>query len=134
MPSKSITNLSIPQMLAEIRRRRQTLTKLVSRRRKLARQLAAIDQAIARSGGLLKSGSAPASASGRRPRNKLTLADAMRQVMSTSKPLSVSQIAAAVTKAGYKSVSKTFKTIIFQTLGRDKRFKKHARGQYVLRG
>ena len=43
------------------------------------------------------------------------------------------QIADAASKAGYKSVSKTFHTIIYQTLARDKRFKRAGRGQYVLK-
>jgi hypothetical protein len=121
-------------MLAEIKRRRSGLAKLISRRRKLARQLAKLDQQIARVGGVGGGASAGRSGAGRRPRNKITLSGAMVKVMSATKAMSVAQIAAAVRKIGYKSVSKTFNTIIFQTLGRDKQFKKKSRGQYVLRG
>jgi hypothetical protein len=65
---------------------------------------------------------------------KETLADVMAKVMSKTKKMRADEIIAAVNRAGYKSTSKTFRTIVYQTLGRDKRFRRAGRGLYLLRG
>jgi hypothetical protein len=68
----------------------------------------------------------------KRPKNAMTLPEAMRSVMSKELPMGVKDISAAVTAAGYQSNSKTFDTIIYQALKKDKRFVKASRGRYVL--
>ena len=123
--------LSIKQILAEVARRRRFQAGLHRRRAALRKQLKKIDAQLA------AVSEAPhrstRGAARRRARNKMTLPEAMAKVMSSRRALSVPQIARAAKKAGYKSVSKTFHTIIYQTLARDERFKKASRGQYVLR-
>jgi hypothetical protein len=69
---------------------------------------------------------------GKRAKNSMTLPAAMTSVMSVEKTMGVKEIAAAVTAAGYKSNSKTFETIIYQALKKNKGFVKASRGQYVL--
>lgn len=69
---------------------------------------------------------------GKRAKNSMTLPAAMTSVMSVEKAMGVKEIAAAVTAAGYKSNSKTFETIIYQALKKNKGFVKASRGQYVL--
>jgi hypothetical protein len=68
----------------------------------------------------------------RRARNKVSLAGTLVKVLSATKPATVMQAMEAVKQAGYKTKSRTFRTIVNQTLLKDKRFKKAKRGQYVL--
>lgn len=69
---------------------------------------------------------------GRRPKNKMTLVDAMKKVLA-HKTLSVSEVAVAVQKVGYKTTSTTFRTIVNQTLLKNTQvFRKVARGQYTM--
>jgi hypothetical protein len=46
----------------------------------------------------------------------------------------VRELAQAALSAGYKSKSKSFKSIVRQTLYHDKRFKRVARGKFALKG
>lgn len=130
--SRALKKLSIDEMLAEIKRRNSIITKLNRNRSALLDKVAAIEAEIRAKGGEIKSVKA-ARAGGKRPKNAASLPDSMAKVMSKDKPMSVANIEAAVKKAGYTSTSPTFKTIIFQALAKDKRFKKVSRGQYALR-
>lgn len=47
--------------------------------------------------------------------------------------MSVTEMTAAVQKAGYKTTSPNFRTIVNQTLIKSDRFKKVARGQYTAK-
>jgi hypothetical protein len=144
------TTFSIAEMLQVLRRSQSELARLERRRKKLAASLAKTDRAIAllegtpaapaRRGRPARPGRPPATRkkravrAGRRPRNKMTLVQGLLKVLSKDKPQSVPEIVASLGKIGYKSSSKTFRTIIYQTLSRNKQlFRKASRGRYVLR-
>ena len=130
---KVLKKMSINEMLVEIKRRNRLITKLNRKRALLLVKIDEIEEEIRKNGGEIKRAGLHAVGLGKRPRNTQSLPDAMASVMSKDKPMSVAQIEEAVTKSGYRSVSTTFKTIIFQSLAKDKRFKKVARGQYALK-
>ncbi|MCB1069283.1 MAG: hypothetical protein H7A43_06500 [Verrucomicrobia bacterium] len=133
MAKKTISDLSTQEILAEINRRKKSTQKLITKRAKLLQQVAEIDRQIEAAGGDMQ-GIAGVRLGRTRPRNTMTLPDAMLSVMTKDTPMTVSEIAAKVQQAGYQSTSRTFHTIIFQTLAREsKKFKKVARGQYVRR-
>lgn len=135
MPKISKITLTTDALLAEIRRRRNRLPKLRRLAARLESKLAAVRADIASLGGDAKVAVARPKATGRkRPKNKITLAAAIVKVLSKDAPKSVPEIARAVRKAGYRSVSRTFHTIIYQTLAKEKQVKKAARGRYVLKG
>lgn len=70
---------------------------------------------------------------GRRPRNSMTLIEAMAQVL-RGKTMSVSEIADKVQEAGYQTTSSTFRTIVNQTLLKNPgTFEKVSRGQYTAK-
>lgn len=129
---RTLAKLSVDEMLAEIKRRTSLIKQLNRKRAVLLTKLADVEAEIRERGGEVKAVKA-SRAGGKRPKNTESLPDAMAKVMSKEKTMSVAQIEAAVTKAGYRSTSKTFGTIIFQALAKDKRFKKASRGQYALR-
>ena len=128
----SLEKISTKEILAEITRRKKERTTLLREKTALTRRLKAIDAELGAMG-KKKSARRPAKKNQKRARNVMTLPEAMLKVMSEDKAMSVPEIASAASKAGYKSTSKTFHTIIYQTLARDKRFKKTDRGQYVVK-
>ena len=130
---KKLSHISVSDMVAEIRRRSRLIARLNRRRTALLAKLAEVEGQIKSRGGEFKSVNLSRQMAGRRPRNAASLVDTMVQAMSKDKPMSVAQIASAVNAKGYRSVSSTFNTIIFQALARDKRFKKVERGLYSLR-
>ena len=61
----------------------------------------------------------------------MSLVASLQQLL-TGKQMGVNEMTKAVQEAGYKSNSKIFRTIVNQTLAKEKRFKKVGRGQYAL--
>lgn len=132
--NKTLKNLSIDDMLKEIKRRNRLIAKLNRSRATLLAKVAEIDEAIKANGGEIKNmGKTRKAPAGVRQRNQEALPDVIASVLSKETPLNASQIEEAVIAKGYRSSSTAFKTIIFQALAKDKRFKKAARGQYVLK-
>ncbi|MGA1193853.1 MAG: hypothetical protein ACO398_03460 [Kiritimatiellia bacterium] len=131
--NKTLKSLSVDEMLGEIKRRNRLIKKLNDKRAALLHKVAQVEEEIRNCGGEIKKSGLTIGGITRRPRNEMSLPDAMAQVMSKDKSMSVADIEEAVTKIGYKSTSSTFKTIIFQALAKDKRFKKASRGQYLLK-
>lgn len=147
MPRTKI-NLSVNDLLAELRRRQKNLPRLRKLAARLEKKLASVREEIAALGGQVfsavstgklvqKSGpkSAAKQAGGRkRPRNKMNLADALVSVLEKDKPKSVKTLIADVKAAGYKTTSANFDTIVYQTLSRQKnRIVKVGRGLYKLK-
>ena len=131
--TETLSGVTINDMMAEIRRRNRAISRLHRRRKALAGQLKKIDAEIAQLGGanLALRGLGEGR---KRFKNKLTLADAIAKVLNKEKPIRVADIMAGVERVGYRSASKTFRTIIFQTLAKDKRVKQAGRGLYMLKG
>ncbi|MEM1423478.1 MAG: hypothetical protein AAGH64_05685 [Planctomycetota bacterium] len=129
MPAAELNEKSIAELKNEIKRRERQLTTLHRRREKLVSQLAEIDEQIAELGGTA-SGASPIGGGRKRYRNDSNLADALVDLLKTQ-TLSVTAAAIEVQKAGYKTTSPNFRTIVNQTLLRDKRFKRVGRGLYT---
>lgn len=137
--------MSVEELLAALKKHQSRLPKLQRQESKILKQLAKVQEEISLLGG---AGVAAAKkvragrkaklgrpvASRKRAKNVLKLADAIVGILSKDTALSVPQIADAVRANGYTSKSKTFQTIIYQTLARDKRVKRVSRGQYQLKG
>ena len=72
-------------------------------------------------------------AGGKRPRNKLNLVDSLAKLLK-NRTMSVTDMSEAVQKAGYKTSSPNFRTIVNQTLiNNPKIFSRVARGQYTAK-
>lgn len=147
MPRAKIS-LSIDELLAELTRRQSKLPRLQKKAAKLQKQLAAVTAEIEALGGAVvarakpgrkpgpqpKAGKPAAKKAAKRPRNKMNLSVALLNVLSKSEPMSVKAIIEAIKKAGYKTSSKNFATIVYQTLAREKkRVEKVGRGIYKLK-
>jgi hypothetical protein len=138
---------SLADLHAEIERRQSAVAALSSQREQLLRELAEVEKRLQSEGvavgarkrgpgrprgsGLLKP--ARRSTTRRRPKNKMTLVDALHKVLSGT-TMSVTDVAEAVQKAGYRTTSPNFRTIVNQALiSNADRFKNVARGKYTAK-
>ena len=127
----ALKNMSVAELQREISRRQRSVVTLQRRRAKLARQLASLDAQIASSGGSARGGWSRAAGVGRtRAKNESSLLDALAKLLK-GRTMSVTEAAEAVQRAGYKTVSPNFRTIVNQTLLKKKFFKRVGRGQYT---
>lgn len=141
-PSRASTvlaSLTTAQLLDEIDRRDGEVTELAARRGQLVAEVEALDAEIEALTGRSSPGGSkrrrrPA-APRRRPKNKTGLVEALHKVL-RGRTMSVTEVATAVQKAGYKTSSDNFRVIVNQALINSKNkklFKKVARGQYTAK-
>lgn len=122
-----LTSVTTDALERELARRQQEVTRLERRRDRLAVQLDEVEGRLAKLGGL---GGVSIGGVRKRPRNEANLADSLAKVLK-NKTMSVTEAADAVQGAGYRTSAANFRTIVNQTLIKDKRFKKVSRGQYT---
>jgi hypothetical protein len=124
----SLASLSVAALHAELRRRQKSVKPLQRRKEALLAKIAKIDAEIAALGGTTTKASAGTRV---RPQNSMSLVEALAAALK-NKTLGVSETVDAVQKAGYKSNAANFKTIVNQTLIKNRSmFKKVGRGQYT---
>lgn len=127
MAAIDLQSRSTEELKSEIRKRERQLNSLLKRRDKLTQQLEEVNAEILEMGGA--AGVLP-DAGRKRHKNDANLADALAKLLA-KKTMSVTKAAEQVQEAGYKTTSPNFRTIVNQTLLRDKRFKRVSRGQYT---
>ena len=129
MPTSTLsTGLSLNALERLVRKRRREVASLTKKRAKVERKLRALDERIR-----LASGSG-ATSGGTRPRNELTLIDAIEGTFKGgTKPLTVGEIMERVLAAGYRSTSANFRGIVNQALINGKQFQSPSRGLYGLK-
>lgn len=135
--SGGLGTISTAELRAELRRRERQMDKLVTKRDRLLADAADLDREIAeiaQSIGVVapgrRGGRAVIEPGRKRPRNSMTLEEALKGVLN-GKTMGVSEVAEAVQAAGYQTSAENFRTIVNQTLIRSKKFKKVSRGQYT---
>lgn len=119
--------MSSADLMAEIRRRQKAVVRLERKRSRLEQRLAAIDNELRRHGHTVG-----AVVGRRRPHNKMSLIEALSRVL-TDKSMSVTEVAEAVQRAGYRTSAQNFRTIVNQALINSGRFKRVARGHYTAK-
>lgn len=123
--------ISIRALHGELKRRERQLRTLQRRREKLVAKLTALDSHIGDAGGFIaRANSLAGIGPRRRPHNEMNLVDSLARTLK-GKTMSVMEAADAVQKAGYKTTSATFRTIVNQTLIKSDKFKKIGRGRYT---
>ncbi|MGD9690166.1 MAG: hypothetical protein AB7K52_10985 [Phycisphaerales bacterium] len=126
--AKGLQSLSITDLEREIARRRSGVSSLLKRRKALERRLAALDAKIHAAGG--SAGGAVRGRRGPRPKNSANLVDSLRKLLN-GKTLSVTDAADAVRRAGYRTNSPNFRTMVNAALLKKKFFKRTGRGMYT---
>lgn len=131
MAKRVLSALSDAELQRELRRRQRgsdrTVARLSKKRDRLLSRVSAIDAELAKYGK-----SAGRGGIRKRPKNKMNLSDTLLKVLASA-TMSVTEVAEAVQKAGYVTTSPSFRTIVNQTLIKDKRFKRVGRGQYTAK-
>lgn len=120
-------SMTTGELERELARRQSLARRLERRRAQLMQQLEEVEKELGVLGGL---GGISIGGVRKRPKNDMNLAEALAKVLK-SKTMSVTEVTEAVQKAGYRTSAANFRTIVNQTLIKDKRFKKVARGQYT---
>ena len=142
-PLEALSRASLAQLELELKRRQRIATQLERKRSQLLDQVAAVEAELRAIGHLEAPDSTPRTvrrSSGKvvtrraaRGGNSRTLLDHLEDVM-TGQILSVSEAADAVIANGYITTSKTFRTIVNQTLLANESFTKVERGRYTKPG
>lgn len=132
-----LASLSSRELEAELRRRERGIEALRRRHERLLETLADLEEQIRSEGGEIgavsRGGRQPrAGGRRRRPQNESNLIDALAAVLKGA-TMSVTEVAQAVQRAGYKTTSENFRTIVNQALIKSDKFKKVARGQYTAK-
>jgi hypothetical protein len=114
--------------------RTKEIDKLNKKKQKLQKEIAEVEAQISRFGGS-SSKSRAGRPRGTRARNAKPLADVIAEVLGkNSKAMKVSEIAEAVLATGYNTNSPNFRSIVNQTLIKDrKRFDQAERSYYQLK-
>jgi len=126
--SGGLSTVSFGDLRRELSRRQRRVGGLERRRDRLMSKVRALESEIADLGGSIGGGLHLGVR--RRPRNEMNLVEALHRVL-TDKVMSVTDVAEAVQKAGYKTTSPSFRTIVNQTLINSGKFKRVDRGQYT---
>ena len=135
MARRTLTKARTSDLQAELKRRQQRLPALKRRQANLTAELVELGEQIkALGGGVSAARKKRAAPARRRPKNKMSLADALAKALKKDKPMTVGEAIAGVKKLGYRSSSTNFRMIVNQTLVKDKRFNRRGRGKYALTG
>jgi hypothetical protein len=129
--ASSLSGVSVADLQAELRRRSRRVGTLQRRRDRVARKLAALDAELAALGATMVGAGGGALLGRKRPKNDMNLVEALAKVLK-GKTMSVTDVSEAVQKSGYKTSAANFRTIVNQTLIKNRSvFKKISRGQYT---
>lgn len=131
--SGGLASLSVRALHSELRKRETRLAALHRRRRSILGGLTRVESKIQALGGELDVAGAVSARKGRtRARNDASLGSYLLKVLQ-GKTLSVSDAMAAVQRAGYRTTSRHFRTMVTIALGKTKGIKRVARGQYTAK-
>jgi hypothetical protein len=136
--SRGLSGISLDVLNAELRRRQRTVRTLQRRHANVLAKAARLEQQIRELGGEPGGGARRGpgrprgSGTGRRPRNEKNLVEALAGILN-GKTMSVTEVADAVQRAGYRTSAANFRTIVNQTLIKSDRFKRVGRGQYTAK-
>jgi hypothetical protein len=141
--SGRLAKVTVMELQAELQRRRGQLASLLPARDTIADDLARVEAEVEALGGTLdgtvgggpgrRARRGPRGGGGRRrPHNALTLVDALKKLLA-GRTMRVTEITPAVQKAGYRTASKTFPSIVRQSLVNSGKFKRVSRGQYTAK-
>jgi len=148
----SLKSMSVAELRRELERREKGGEKLRKQHAKLAKRLAALDAELADLGVAVPSrrGRKPGRMPGRRgpgrpkgsknkrgakrPKNSMSLLEAIVSGVRVGSTVSPAQAAAAAKAKGYKSSSPNFGMMVANQLAKAPQFKRVGRGQYLHKG
>ena len=136
MPKVNLARVTLDRLQREIQRRREELPKLIAQRDELNRRIAELEGLAAPKRPAKKATRAVARKRRvkRRPRKgKLTLNDALAQVLEGKEGVSIAEATEGILALGYQTRSKNPKHLVRQTLYHGDRFTRVGRGLFALK-
>ena len=131
--ANGISIAQLEQMLAgrksELGQKQKEHSRLLARLQQLEAEIRQLGGNAGRRG----RGASGGGGGGTRARNEKNLIETLEDVLKPGKPMKVGDIAEAAQKSGYRSNSANFRSIVNQTLIKDKRFTSAGRGVYQLK-
>lgn len=128
---RATTEITIGELERMLATRKKRLAELMRKRAPIQSRLDRIDAQIAQINGNASRGAA--ATGGNRSRNAMSLVATITQVLKKSrKPMSVGDILEEVLRTGYRSSSGSFRSLLNQTLVKEKQFASAGRGIYKL--
>ncbi|HZM00587.1 MAG TPA: hypothetical protein VFD43_10085 [Planctomycetota bacterium] len=137
-PAGRLAAVSTELLRRELERRQRGVAALFERRDSLRQEIARLDAAIAeladetprRERGRRDGGRKAARLALPRPRNTLSLSDAIAAEVEAGQTVSPTDAARRVLASGYRTTARKFTMVVANALSKDKRFKRLARGKY----
>ncbi len=136
---RGLASVSTESLQAELRRRQSGVRLLERARDRMMAKLSHLESRIADYGGAVMAAvGRRGRAAGRRvgsrprPRNELNLTESLARVL-RGRTMSVTEVSGAVQRAGYRTTSPNFRTIVNQALINSDKFRKVSRGKYTAR-
>lgn len=133
---RGLAKVSTEMLAEELRRRRRNLGPLTRLLTAARERVVELEEQVASLGAEVSqaiSSAAGRRGGGKRARNEATLVPSLAAVL-RGKTMGVTEVAEAVKKAGYKTTSPNFRTIVNQALIKNRDvFKKVKRGQYTAK-
>ena len=135
-----LASISTELLRRELERRRRGVESLLARRDSLRTEIAELDAKIrelsdeppraARGRGRGQGGRRSARLALPRPKNAISLPDAIALEVEVGQEITPAEAAKRVLASGYQTTAKTFTMVVANALSKDKRFKRLGRGKY----
>ncbi len=135
MPKPRLANVPLAELRKEIERRQKLLPKLVAERDELTRQITELQQAELALVGKPAGRDLPMRSNrrSRKASNTVSLAEVLATFMKGKAKVTVGEAMEGVIAAGYRTASKSFRSVVNQMLLKSPRFKSVGRGEFVLK-
>lgn len=126
-----LSKMSLDELEAAIKQKKaERRNELKARHQELSAQLHEVESELNELDG---TAGKPRGGTGSRPKNSMSLREAIaKAIRSSKKGLTKDEIAEAVKADGYKSNSDNFGTIVYQTLYKHEEFVRNGNGKYSL--
>lgn len=136
-PPSALSAIPTEQLRRELERRQRGVEALLGKRDTLRAEIAELDAQIRelehenrRPGRSARGGKKSARLALPRPKNAISLPDAIALEVEAGQTITPAEAARRVLANGYQTTAKTFTMVVANALSKDKRFKRIGRGEY----
>lgn len=135
MPRPKLANVPLAELRKEIERRQKLLPKLIAQRDALTLQIAELQHAEATLVGEPAGRDTPVRSrrQAQTANNKASLAEVLATFMRGKSKVTVGEATEGALAAGYRTQSKSFRSVVNQMLLKSPRFKNVGRGEFALK-
>lgn len=136
MPRLKLANVPLAELKKEIERRQKLLPKLIAQRDALAKQIAELERmetALVGEPSVRSRATAGHRKLHRSASNKASLAEVLATFMKGREKVTVGEATEGAMAAGYRTTSRSFRSVVNQMLLKSPRFRSVGRGEFALK-